>query len=222
MFFGLSEVFHVVWTEASPFVKLRFIAVLALVITASILMALGPIALKLVVDRFTGQTKVLSFSPLLLIGLYVLSQYLARVIGVIHGLIYARAERRMFRALSERFFAHLMKLPMRFHLERQTGAVSQTLDNGLQGYQMIQHHLVFTFLPVIAELGTIVIVLTRLSHPMFLILFCGALACYAAAFTYAAITIARPAESASAAHVDANAAMTDGVLNYETVKCFTA
>jgi ABC-type transport system involved in Fe-S cluster assembly fused permease/ATPase subunit len=43
----------------------------------------------------------------------------------------------MFRTVSERLFAHLMQLPLRFHLERQTGAVSQTLENGLQGYQMI-------------------------------------------------------------------------------------
>ena len=221
-FGSLREVFYLVWTEASRFVKVRLIAVLALVVTASVLTALGPVALKLVVDGFTGQTKGTPISPLLLIGLYVLSQWLARAVGEIRGLIYARAERRMFRALSERLFAHLMHLPLRFHLDRQTGAVSQTLDNGLQGYQLIQHHLVFTFLPVTAELGTIIIVLTHLGHPIFLVLFCGALVCYAAAFTYAAITISGPAETASAAHVDANAAMTDGILNYETVKYFTA
>src|SRR6266403_5768030 len=108
-----------------------------LVVTASVLMALGQVALKLIVDGFIGQTKGAPISPLLLIGLYVLSQWLARTVGAVHGLIYARAERRMFRALSERLFAHLMHLPLRFHLDRQTGAVSQTLDNGLQGFQMI-------------------------------------------------------------------------------------
>jgi ATP-binding cassette subfamily B protein len=91
----------------------------------------------------------------------------------------------------------------------------------LQGYQMILHHLAFTFLPVTAELGTIVLVLTRLAHPVFLGLFCGALVCYAAAFAYAAKTVSRAAKTASAAHVAANAAMTDSILNYETVKCFT-
>lgn len=128
----------------------------------------------------------------------------------------------MFRTMSERLFAHLMQLPLRFHLERQTGAVGQTLENGLQGYQMIWHHLVFTFLPVTAELGTIVLVLIRLAPPLFLLLFCGALVCYAAAFAYAAKTVSRAAKTASAAHVAANAAMTDSILNYETVKYFTA
>jgi ABC-type transport system involved in Fe-S cluster assembly fused permease/ATPase subunit len=218
----LQELLRLIWSDATGFVKVRLAAVLSLVITASILTALGPIALKLVVDGFTGQTRGPPVSPLLLIGLYVLSQWLARSIGELRGLVHARAERRLFRSVSERLFAHLMQLPLRFHLKRQTGAINQTLENGLQGYQMILHHLVFTFLPVTAELGTIVVVLTRLAHPLFLGLFCGALVCYAAAFAHAARTVSRAAKTASAAHVAANAAMTDSILNYETVKYFTA
>lgn len=219
---SLREVADLVWAEADHIVKIRLAAVLLLVVMASVLTALGPIALKLVVDGFTGPARNLSVTPFLLITLYVLSQWLARSVGAIWGLVYARAERRMFRTLSERLFAHLMCLPLRYHLDRETGAVSQTLDNGLQGYQMILHHLVFTFLPVAAQLATIIVVLSRLSQPVFLGLFSGALVCYAGTFAYAAATISKAAKQASAAHVDANAAMTDGILNYETVKYFTA
>jgi ABC-type transport system involved in Fe-S cluster assembly fused permease/ATPase subunit len=219
---GLPQLLRLIWSDANRLVKVRLATVVSLVITASVLTALGPIALKLVVDGFTGQTKGTPLSPLLLIGLYVLSQWLARSIGELRGLVYARAERRMFRTVSERLFAHLMHLPLRFHLERQTGAVNQTLENGLQGYQLILHHLVFTFLPVTAELGTIVLVLTRLAHPVFLGLFCGALLCYTAAFARAAKTVSLAAKTASSAHIAANAAMTDSILNYETVKYFTA
>jgi hypothetical protein len=52
----------------------------------------------------------------------------------------------MARTLSERVFAQLIQLPLRFHLDRQTGAVTQALTNGLQGYQMILQALVFTVL----------------------------------------------------------------------------
>jgi len=124
--------------------------------------------------------------------------------------------------LSERLFAHLMQLPLRFHLGRQTGAVGQTLEQGLQGYRMILYHLVFTLLPVTAQLGTVVLVLAGLARPAFLGLFCAAVACYALVFAYGAATISRAARSASAAHVAAHAAITDGILNYETVKLFTA
>ncbi len=219
---GLKEVFSLIWADASRFVKVRLACVLALVMTASVFTALGPVALKLVVDGFTGQTRGSAVAAVVLIGLYVLSQWLARSVGEIRGLVYARAERRMFRSLSERLFAHLMRLPLRFHLDRQTGAVGQILDNGLQGYQLVLHHLVFTFLPVAAELGTIILVLMHLAQPVFLALFCGALFSYAVAFAYAATTIAKVAESASGAHVESNATMMDVLLCVETVKYFAA
>jgi ABC-type transport system involved in Fe-S cluster assembly fused permease/ATPase subunit len=158
----------------------------------------------------------------LLIGLYVLSQWLARTVGEIRGLVYARAERRMSRMLGERFFAHVMQLPFRFHIERQTGALSQTLDNGLNGYQMVLHTLAFSILPVATELGTIVVVLLHLEEPTFLALFAGAAAAYGFVFAYAARRVVVAAQSASNAQVNASAVMTDSILNYETVKYFTA
>lgn len=219
---ALREVVQLVWSEASRFVRVRLLVVLLLVVTASVLAALGPIALKLVIDAFTGQARGKSASPVLLLGALVLAQFLARVADEIRGFIHARVERRMFRTLSARLFAHLMQLPLRFHLERQTGAVGQTLEQGLQGYRMILYHLVFTLLPVTAQLGTVALVLAGLGRPAFLGLFCAALACYATVFAYGAATVSRAARTASAAHVAAHAAMTDSILNYETVKYFAA
>jgi ABC-type transport system involved in Fe-S cluster assembly fused permease/ATPase subunit len=218
---GVSGVVRILWSDADRFVRRCLAAVMLLVIATSVLTALGPLALKGLVDGFTGHAWHL-LSPSILVGAYVLSQFLARAVGDVRGLVYARAERRMFRILSGRLFAHILRLPLPFHLDRKTGAVSQTLENGLTGYQMILHHLVFTILPVTAELGTIIIVLIRLAHPAFLLLFCGALVCYAAVFTHAAKTVARSARSASAAHVDAAAQMTDTLLNVELVKYFAA
>ena len=218
---SVREIVGIIRSDADRFVGRRLATVLLLVVTTSVLTALGPLALKWLVDGFTGQARTL-LAPSVLVAAYVLSQFLARAVGEIRGLVYARAERRMFRVLSCRLVAHILRLPLRFHLDRKTGGVSQTLENGLTGYQMILHHLMFTFMPVAAELGTIIVVLLRLSHPIFLVLFGGALLSYAVAFAYAAITIARSAESASAAHVDAAARTTDALLNVELVKYFAA
>jgi len=219
---SLREVIALIWTDATGFVRFRLVVALFLIMAASAMTALGPVALKLIVDGFTGQGSGVGISAVTLIGLYVLSQWLARTVGEIRGLVYARAERRMSRMLSERLFAHVMRLPLRFHLERQTGAISQALDNGLSGYQMVLHTLVFTILPVATELGTIVVVLSRLDHPAFLGLFSGAIVAYAVVFWYAAYTIMAAARAASDAQVSATAVMTDSILNYETVKYFTA
>ena len=217
----MSEIISILWRDTDRFVRRRLAGVVLLVVAASVLTALAPLVLKWLIDGFAQQRRD-ALSPSILVGAYVLSQFLARIAGEVRGLVYARAERRMFRVLSGRLFAHLVRLPLRFHLDRKTGAVGQALENGLTGYQLILHHLVFTLLPVAAEFGTMIIVLLRLTHPAFLMFFCAALVFYAAVFMHAAKAIARSARSASAAHVEAAAHMTDALLNVELVKYFVA
>src|SRR2546423_4030503 len=219
---SLPEVIGLIWTDATGFVRLRLVVALLLIMVASAMTALGPVALKLIVDGFAGQGSAAGVSAVTLVGLYVLSQWLARTVGEVRGLVYARAERRMSRMLSERLFAHIMRLPLKFHLERQTGAISQALENGRNGYQSVLHTLVFTILPVATELGTVVVVLSRLDQPAFLGLFTAAIAAYGLVFWYSTVTIMNAAHSASSSQENATAVMTDSILNYETVKYFTA
>jgi ATP-binding cassette subfamily B protein len=218
----LREVIALIWSEADRFVKIRLAAALLLTLIASVLIGLGPVALKLVVDRFAGDVKTSTVPVALVIGLYVLSQGLARSVGEIRALFYAGAEQRMVRTLSERLFTHVMKLPLRFHMDRQTGAVTQTLTNGIQGFMVVLHTLMFGTLPIAMELATIVVVLSRLDQPAFLLFFSGAMVCYSVLFAFAARRTQKAAKSGSVAQIDANAVMTDSILNYETVKYFAA
>lgn len=219
----LRSVIALVWDDAGSFIKIRLVMAVLLVIASSAMMALGPVALKFLIDGFSGgDARGWSAPMAVLVCLYALSQWLARAVGEMHGLVYARVERRMLRIVSEKLFAHIMQLPLRFHLERRTGAVTQTLDSGLQGYQLILHQLVFTALPVTIEVSTVIFVLSRLHQPIFLLLFCAAVVSYAMVFAMASMRIGDFAKSAAAAHIDANATMMDSILNYETVKYFAA
>lgn len=208
--------------EATPFVRWRLAWILLLVAVSATLTALGPVALKLLVDAFAGHGRGKIISPLMLVALYGLSQWLARVAGEVRAFLYRRIQWRMFRTLSERLFAHLMHLPLRFHLDRHTGAVSETLTSGLEGVQLVLNQLVVTVLPLTAELATVLVVLARMAPPPFLALFCGALILYTSVFRRSAGAVMQSARTASAARVEAGAAITDGLLNYETVKYFTA
>lgn len=219
---SVRAAFALIRLHTDRFVKLRlFMAVTSLVL-ASVFTALGPVALKNVVDVIAGDDSGTRVSIAVLVMLYVLTQWLARGAGELRALLYAYAERRMFRTLSEKLFAHVMRLPLRFHLGRQTGAIGQTLQNGLEGYQLILHHLVFTFLPIVAEFATIVIVLIRLGQPIFFAFYAGAALCYAIVFGVTVSKVTQTANAASATSIDATATMTDSILNYETVKYFTA
>lgn len=218
----LVQVTALIIREATPFVTCRLLAVLGLAFAIGVLTALSPVALKVVVDGFTANSGGRGLSPLVIVSLYVLALWFARTGSEIRRFLFARAEQRIVRTLSERLFSHLMHLPLRFHLNRQTGAVGQTLDNGIEGLRLVLHHLAFTYLPVAVEVTTVLVVLVRLASPAFVVLFCGAVLCYTMAFAYSAVTVTKRARGASAARVRAAAAMTDGLLNYEAVKYFTA
>lgn len=156
------------------------------------------------------------------VALYALALWQARMANELRELFFARARQRMFRTLSERLFSHVMQLPLRFHLDRKTGALSETLGEGLEGLRILLHHLVFTYVPMTVELAVVLLVLVRFVSEPPLLMFCGALVCYVALFGYSARAVARSARRASGAQIDAAAAITDGLLNYETVKYFAA
>jgi ATP-binding cassette subfamily B protein len=218
----LREIFVPLWLETTTAVRWRLVWVLLLVLISAMLTALAPIILKLLVDRLTGHIGSDAIPPLLLLGLYMLSQWLARLASELRGLLYQHVLRRMSRTLSERVFAHLMQLPLRFHLDRHTGGLSETLNNGLDGLQLVLNQLLVIVLPVIAELVIVFGVLARAAPPPFLILFGGALVFYAGAFAFSTTALTESARTASAARVTAGAIITDALLNYETVKYFAA
>jgi ABC-type transport system involved in Fe-S cluster assembly fused permease/ATPase subunit len=219
---SLRDVSALIWTGATRFVKVRLALSLTLVVLSSVVTALGPVALKFVLDALTKQQTGAGVSLSLLLILYVLSHWLARALGEMRSYMYAQADRRMFRSLCDRLFDHVMQLPLRYHLNRQTGVMTGTLTNGLQGYQMIFQTLVMTILPVVMEIGTVAVVLVSLHQSVFLALFCVAMICYGAAFGYGAVRIMGCARAASTAQADAWGVLTDSILNYEAVKFFTA
>jgi ABC-type transport system involved in Fe-S cluster assembly fused permease/ATPase subunit len=216
----MRDIISLVWTSADRFVQRRLVLGLAMVAIGSAIAALAPVALKLLVDAFDKPGT--SPSVFVLVIAYVLTHWAARVLGELRGYVDAQVDRRMYRALSGRLFSHILDLPLRFHLDRRTGALSETLTNGLAGYQIVMQHTIYTVLPVGIELTIVSLVLIKLDQAVFLILFVFALGAYAAVFTYGMSRITAAAEEASSSQIDERAVMTDSIINYETVKYFTA
>jgi len=218
----MSRVVQALWRHVSPFVRVKSAVAITLVIISSVLTGASPVALKLLVDGLTAQVRMSAGAALVLVLLYVASLWLSRTLVELSRLCFARAQQRFYRNLGETLFEHLMKLPLGFHLNRRTGAIGQTLDNGLEGLRTITQQVVFICLPVAVELCTAIFVLASQVRADFLYLFSGALLCYAGVFAYSAGRLAGRARSAASERVNASAIMTDALLNYETVKYFTA
>ncbi|RMB07672.1 ABC transporter transmembrane domain-containing protein [Eilatimonas milleporae] len=217
--------------ETDGFIRARLGAAVFLVLVTAVLAGLAPVALKYAVDGLgTGQARTVALTggqavalgPGLLIALYLGGLWASRTFGEMRWYLYGTADRRLHRNLSRRLLDHVIKLPMSFHLDRKTGALNQTLVQGLAGYSILLNHAIFTLLPVLVELAIIGAVIAAFLDSGFVLILIGSIAAYGAAFTLGVRQIIRPSRAVSTAQVDAFANMTDSILNTETVKYFTA
>lgn len=218
---GIARLF---WAAADRYAKQRLIIALALVVIAALLAALTPIALKVLVETIAERdpSTALSFSVLTVLLIYVGGQYLTRCSAELRVLLHGQAEQRVLRQISQRVFAHLVRLPLRFHLDRPTGAISETVEQGLRGYQLLLQNAVFTVAPVVIEFATVATVLIHFNQTQYLAILAVAAVGYVVAFRRWAVAIRDPSERASASHVDAHAVLTDSLVNHETIKYFDA
>jgi ABC-type transport system involved in Fe-S cluster assembly fused permease/ATPase subunit len=219
---GLREFLELFKSVATPFVRRRLAGSLIIALAVSSFVSAGPLALKWIVDSIAAPSPPAIQFLLLLAGVYVVTQWLNRILGSVQAYVQAQADRRVYRMLSDRLFDHVIRLPLKYHLGRRTGAVNETLTNGLMGYQMVQQVLLMSIIPVVVQLCAVSAVLVSLGQGTILVLFCCSVLGYGAAFAYGSIQGNQAARQVSAGQIEARALMTDSILNYETVKYFTA
>jgi ATP-binding cassette subfamily B protein len=236
----LREALQLLWAVADAFAKRRLLIALFLVATGALLAALTPIALKLLIDSLTAGPLAsptaspiaapsafvffapIVSTPIVLVLLYVCGQYLTRLLTELRTLAHGQAEQRVRRHIGRELFEHLVRLPLRFHLERRTGAIGETAEQGIRGYQLLLTHLIYTILPVTVEFVAVGAVLVHFGHASYLAIFAVASVVYVTVFRRGAVSILEPARTISASHIEAHAVLNDSLLNFETVKYFDA
>lgn len=220
---ALAATFKLIWKEADSFTRRQLAFSFVLLLTASLLSALYPVIYKLTIDTLSGHADpTVLVAPGLLVAGLVLCNYALGLSMGLRQLVHGLGVQRLNRRISNELFGHIVHLPLRFHLDRKTGAIGETISQGLNGCQIILQHAVFTFLPVTIEFIAIIAVLIHFKHSAYLGILGVAAVLYGYTFGRAAQQIAEPSRKVSNAHVEAQATLTDSLLNYETVKYFHA
>ncbi|MBP8283568.1 MAG: metal ABC transporter permease, partial [Chromatiaceae bacterium] len=195
----------------------RALLALACLVLAKVANVGVPLVLKDIVDAFApgqAQALILPVSLLLAYGLLKLS---ATLFNELRDIVFARVRYRAMRRLSTRVLEHLHRLSLRYHLERQSGAISRDLERGTRSVSSILNYLAFSILPVLVEFGLVgAILLSRYALAFTLVTF-GAVALYAL-FTFA-VTEWRMDYRHQMNRLDsqANSQAFDSLINYETV-----
>lgn len=158
--------------------------------------------------------------PAAIIVAYALVRVASAAFGELRDAIFAKVQMRASREVARQTFEHLHGLSMRFHLDRQTGGLSNIILRGTLGIQTVLRLVTFNVLPTIIQLLATVGVLWHMFNVWYAVTTFTAVAVYMG-FTFG-FTAWRTKFRRAMNEFD-NEAQTkaiDSLLNFETVKYF--
>jgi ATP-binding cassette subfamily B protein len=188
-----------------------------------------PFLLKYLVDGLSASgdealstEQIWMWFPLGLLLAYGSARLLNVMLGEIRDVLFGRVTERAMRRMALKVFRHLHRLSLDFHLSRQTGALQRDIERGTNGISFLMRFVIFNILPTIFEL-CLVIGLLLYNYPFWFALI-TLVAVVAYVIYTARITEWRTMYVREANKMDSktHARALDSLLNYETVKYFSA
>ena len=198
----------------------RVMIAMACLVISKLAMVGVPVVLKYIVDGLDaapGETIVL---PLALLLAYGALRFINSGFNELRDALFARVRYHAMNRLSVSVLSHLHRLSLRYHLERNTGAISRDMERGAQSISSILNYLVFNIVPTAAEFVLVALILFSQYDSLFAGIIFFSVAIYIG-FTLA-VTEWRMhfRHEMNALDSSANGRAMDSLMNYETVKYF--
>ena len=144
----------------------------------------------------------------------------ASLANELRNVTFSKVSQGAIRAVARRVFAHLHDLDLKYHLDRQTGALNRTIDRGTRGISFLLNSMVFNVFPTALEIALVSGILASKCGPEFAVLTGGTIATYTA-FTIACTTWrTKFRKQMNQLENEGNNKAIDSLLNFETVKYF--
>ncbi len=209
----------------------RVVGAMACLLAAKLASVVMPFLLKYQVDHLDQQGVIggsadsaewwVAF-PLLLLLAYGTVRFVSVFAGELRDLLFGRVAERVMRRMSLTLFRHLHSLSLAFHLDRQTGALQRDIERGTQGISFLMRFLIFNILPTFLELGLVIVLLLINYPPVFALITLMAVVLYVGYSVKVTEWRTRFVREANQMDSSTHARALDSLLNYETVKYFTA
>jgi ATP-binding cassette, subfamily B, heavy metal transporter len=210
------------WPADQPGIRRRVVWALALVVVAKATTLLMPFAYKGAIDRMAPGLQAGVDIAVALVVAYAGARFAGVFFDNVRNTIFERVGQDATTRLAVTVFRHLHDLSLRFHLERRTGAVTKVIERGTKSIDIMLYFLLFNIAPTIIELAAVAVIFwVKFGFGM-----------VAATFTMVAAYIVftrrvtdwrnHLRERMNDLDTGAVARAVDSLLNYETVKYFSA
>ncbi|ODV82950.1 hypothetical protein CANARDRAFT_178078 [[Candida] arabinofermentans NRRL YB-2248] len=212
------------WPKNNPSFKFRVILALSLLITAKILNVQVPFFFKSIIDSMNidwiNTAGLITTSIGSIILAYGITRFGAVLFGELRNAIFAKVAQSAIMKVAHNTFVHLLNLDLQFHLSRQTGGLTRSIDRGTKGISYVLTAMVFHILPITFEISVVCGILTYNYGSSFAaVTLCTMLA-------YSIFTIKTTAwrtsfrRDANKSDQKAASVALDSLINYESVKYF--
>jgi ATP-binding cassette subfamily B protein len=230
LFSTLIHLWPYIWPADRRDLKLRVLAAVVLLLAAKLATIAVPFTFKYATDALAGQGGTpasdwlawVVAAPIAMTIAYGGMRILMAALTQMRDGVFAKVSMHAVRRLAYRTFVHMHELSLRFHLARKTGGLTRVLERGRNAIEIIVRMVILQLAPTIIELALIVAVLLWHFDWRYVAAIVATVTLYMA-FTYNAtewrIGIRRKMNDSD---TDANVKAIDALLNYETVKYFSA
>ena len=209
------------WPKGEIELKLRVIAAMLLVLAGKAVGLTVPYAFKWVVDSMNGpRTAAMLVTGL--VAAYAAARFGTVLADNLRNAVFEKVGQQAGRRLAARVFRHVHNLSLRFHLERRTGSLTKIVERGTKSIDMMLYFLLFNIAPTLIELTAICVIFFLKFGAGLVVATLIIVAAYIAFTRW--ITDWRAKLQREMNEVDNRAIgrAVDSLLNYETVKYFSA
>jgi ABC-type transport system involved in Fe-S cluster assembly fused permease/ATPase subunit len=235
----LGTVIHLwpyIWPTDRRDLKVRILGAMVLLLLAKLATVAVPFTYKWATDALAGQTGGpgsapvagsdwvvwIMAAPIAMTIAYGGMRILMAVLTQVRDGLFAKVAMNAVRRLAFRTFVHMHELSLRFHLERKTGGLTRVLERGRNAIETIVRMVILQLAPTIIELALIVCVLMWQFDWRYVAVVMVTVVIYMVYTYYATEWRIGIRRKMNESDTDANVKAIDSLLNYETVKYFSA
>ncbi len=209
------------WPEGEWGLRARVVLALVCLTLAKVAVVFVPIFYRDAVDALDmNQASAALTLPIGVILAYGAARVLSLAFGELRDALFAKVGQRAIRTIALQVFRHLHAMSLGFHLSRQTGGLSRSIERGTKAIEILLRFSLFSIVPTVLELGLVFVILWQALDIWVALVTVVVVVVYVAYTMLVTEWRIKFRRAMNEEDSRANTRAIDSLLNYETVKYF--